>query len=129
MSTNKTQNYGLHTWEAGDDFLREEFNENFAAIDEGIFLNVFVTGSYEGTGTSGESPRTIELGFRPRVVLLMGNMSGGNTHLTPTVMALVIDGVRTDKVTLTDTGFTVTYQLNQKDDYYNPNPYRFIAWR
>ncbi len=33
MSTNKTQNYHLHAWEAGDDFLRTEFNENFAASD------------------------------------------------------------------------------------------------
>ncbi len=29
MSTKKTQNYQLHQWEATDDFLRAEFNENF----------------------------------------------------------------------------------------------------
>ena len=33
MSTNKTQNYGLHAWEAEDDFLRTEFNENFEKLD------------------------------------------------------------------------------------------------
>lgn len=33
MSTNKSENLGLHLWEAEDDFLRTEFNENFTAID------------------------------------------------------------------------------------------------
>ena len=34
MSTKKTQNYQLHQWEATDDFLRTEFNENFGKLDE-----------------------------------------------------------------------------------------------
>lgn len=33
MSTNKTQNYNLHSWVPEDDFLRSEFNENFTGID------------------------------------------------------------------------------------------------
>ena len=36
MSTNKTPNYNLHAWEPGDDFLRREFNENFAALDTAV---------------------------------------------------------------------------------------------
>ena len=46
MSTNKTQNYALHAWEPEDDFLREEFNQNFAAIDAALHGKaemVFVT--------------------------------------------------------------------------------------
>ncbi len=31
VSQNQTECFGLHLWEAGDDFLREEFNENAAA--------------------------------------------------------------------------------------------------
>lgn len=34
MSSRKTTNLGLHAWEPTDQFTREEFNENFAAIDE-----------------------------------------------------------------------------------------------
>ena len=36
MSTKKTQNYQLHQWEATDDFLRTEFNENFTKLDEAV---------------------------------------------------------------------------------------------
>ena len=53
MSTNKTQNYALHTWEPEDDFLREEFNQNFAAIDailKGKAEMVF--GTYTGNKSS-----------------------------------------------------------------------------
>ena len=33
MSTKKTTNYNLHSWEPDDDFLRSEFNENFDKLD------------------------------------------------------------------------------------------------
>lgn len=33
MSTNKTQNYNLHSWVPEDDFLRSEFNDNFTSLD------------------------------------------------------------------------------------------------
>ena len=33
MSTNKSEHLNLHLWEPEDDFLRTEFNENFAALD------------------------------------------------------------------------------------------------
>lgn len=33
MSSGKTTNLNLHAWEPEDRFMREEFNENFAAID------------------------------------------------------------------------------------------------
>ncbi len=80
MSTNKTKNYQLHSWEAADDFLREEFNENFAALDEVIHEQP-ITGSYIGTyaGSGSMTPedQTITLGFTPRIVLVViqaGNM-------------------------------------------------------
>ena len=97
MSSNKTTNYQLHSWEPGDDFLRTEFNENFSALDtaikgvetgassalagarsalEGSISAVstvangkvsIVTGSYGGDGTQG---RVISLGFNPKAVLI-----------------------------------------------------------
>ena len=36
MSANKSQNLKLHLWEPEDNFLRAEFNENFAAIDTAV---------------------------------------------------------------------------------------------
>lgn len=33
MSTNKTQNYQLHSWVPEDDFLHSEFNDNFTSLD------------------------------------------------------------------------------------------------
>ncbi len=36
MSTNKTQNYNLHSWVPEDDFIRSEFNENFTGIDAAL---------------------------------------------------------------------------------------------
>ena len=36
MSTNKSEHLNLHLWEPEDDFLREEFKENFTAIDRAV---------------------------------------------------------------------------------------------
>ena len=63
MSTNKTQNYQLHSWVPEDKFLRAEINENFARLDGSARV---VVGSYEGDGAA---ERTISLGFQPKVVL------------------------------------------------------------
>lgn len=76
MSTNKTEHYGLHAWEPGDDFVRAEFNENFAKLDAALASLAqglgdkleLVTGSYTGDGKSYHS---IPLGFRPRLVMIL----------------------------------------------------------
>ena len=36
MSSNKSQNLQLHLWEPEDNFLRTEFNANFAALDAAV---------------------------------------------------------------------------------------------
>ena len=77
MSTNQTASYGLHLWEPGDHFLREEFNENFAALDSAAR---FTAGSYIGDGAES---RFISLGFTPTAVLVVsqhGDMGGGYTY-------------------------------------------------
>ena len=65
MSTNKTQKYQLHAWEPGDDFLREEFNENFSLLDEKAVQVLF--GTYQG---DGRSEREISLGLTPLAMLV-----------------------------------------------------------
>lgn len=85
MSTNKTENYQLHRWEPEDDFLRQEFNENFAAIDAALHGKAEVVfGTYTGNRSSR---RTIQLEFTPTVLLLIAaggvpsSYSGGLTAL------------------------------------------------
>ena len=69
VSQNQTERYGLHLWEPEDNFLREEFNENFAALDKVLGAkSEVVFGSYTGTGTAN---RVISLGFTPRCVILV----------------------------------------------------------
>lgn len=65
MSSHKTARFQLHTWEPGDDFLRTEFNTNFAALDTSVRM---LTGTYTG---DGEAERVIDLGLTPLAVLLM----------------------------------------------------------
>lgn len=78
MSSNKTTNYRLHRWEAVDDFLREEFNENFSMLDDAARV---VYGTYTGDGARS---KFIDLGFTPKAVLVVnqeGQMSTGyNMH-------------------------------------------------
>lgn len=129
MSANKTQNFGLHVWEAGDDFLREEFNENFAAIDDGLLDMQIVTGLYKGTGSATQD---IVLGFRPRAVLVLPNMINYSTDYRG-ISGLAVEGGENEGVTITDTGFRVGHILNSgnssADGGYPRNPFRFIAWR
>ena len=135
MSTNKTENYGLHAWVAGDDFLREEINENFALLDGAVEECQVVVGTYMGTG--GSTTQTITLGFRPKAVLSLTNRvahsssSSGRNRAT-----LALDGANVDGyLTITDTGFQVSNALNvsSQDDYnrdsYPYNPYRYIVWK
>ena len=59
-----TEHYGLHQWESTDDFLRTDFNTDFAKIDAAIG-EMLVFGSFTGNGVDG---RIIDLGFTPRMV-------------------------------------------------------------
>ena len=71
MSSKKTTNYKLHQWEATDDFLRTEFNENFGTLDTAV-RNLLIAGSYTGSGTD---TRTISLGFTPRLVFVISEQA------------------------------------------------------
>ncbi len=75
---NYTEHYQLHQWEPSDNFLRTDFNQDFARIDTGIRAAKaqaerlerekaeISTGAYTGDNAAS---RTIHLGFRPRAVL------------------------------------------------------------
>lgn len=108
MSSNQTQNYGLHQWEPGDSFLREEFNENFGAID-GAMAGAVVFGTYTGDGNSS---RNINLGRRPKAVILAPNNGfwGNGSSVRSGLFGgnLTLSGY----AQITDAGFTVSYSSN-----------------
>ena len=86
MATNQTQRYGLHLWEPGDDFLREEFNENFAVLDA---IPEAVTGSYTGDGAASQF---IALGFTPKAVLVFAGHGCTADHLSTYYGGLALPG-------------------------------------
>ncbi len=154
MSTRKTQNYQLHQWEATDDFLRTEFNENFGKLDEAVAAEVaaradavsglntalgkkpeVVTGSYTGDGTKG---RTISLGFQPKAVFVIpstGRLAG--TYLYAGGLALPGQPVAVNSyemAAITTTGFRVSHTyLNHANygEYFTANEsgvvYHYLA--
>jgi len=125
MSASKTKCFGLHVWEGGDDFLRSEFNENFAALD-GALAGLregkaeLVMGTYAGDGAA---QRVIELGFAPRAVVATTNEGTTYTSDSSTYGGLALRdaplrgrgayGGRPALV-LGETGFTVYYTPDAK---------------
>ena len=88
-----TENYGLHQWEATDNFLRTDFNTDFEMIDEALGVKAeAITGTYSGNG--GTSTRTISLGFRPRAVMVT-RADGAMPSMTGSLYicgGLILDG-------------------------------------
>lgn len=124
MSTKRTEHYGLHAWEAGDSFLREEFNENFTAVD-GLLGKLergkirMVAGSYTG---DGEFYQHIDLGAEPRMVMVTryGRMHEGSYVYGGVAYA----GAPGEGMVIGDGGFTVGtnsgnfVRINQRTSVY-----------
>ena len=111
MSTKKTRNYQLHQWEPADNFLRAEFNENFTKLDEAVAAEVAArAGAVNGLNTPEASTRRIELGFRPKMVLLASSES-----LSIGVLAIDQTVAGAKWVVIDDTGFTVYHGLYSTD--------------
>jgi len=128
MSTNKTQHYHLHAWEAGDDFLRTEINENFAAVEEAITGKAtLVTGSYVGDGTS---IRVIDLG-RPIKALLLESTAGTRLYNGRVNGGLVLPDGPLDEKACAIVGTTFVLNGNgsfQSNLNIKGNTIYYIAW-
>ena len=80
MASNYTENYGLCQWEAGDSFVRTEFNQDNQKIDaalkavEGCNCQLHVK-TYTGTGASG--PVTHTFPYKPMFLVILTD--GGGT--------------------------------------------------
>jgi len=109
MSSGKTEHFSLHQWAAGDNFLRGEFNENFARIDSAVAAKAsVVVGSYEA---SSASPLAVELGFQPVAVLL--EATDGSRASLPPYGGLLLPGAplmygKEAQAEITPTGFRVS---------------------
>lgn len=114
-----TENLGLHQWEPEDNFLRSDFNEDFAKIDAAVrqvgdakadkgtteaavtALQTAVSQKVEivtGTYTGNGSTLNITLGFRPQAVIIPAGY-----------FTMVGLGECNSLVIVTNTGFRVTY--------------------
>lgn len=115
MSTHKTPNYKLHKWESQDDFLRTEFNENFAKIDAEALRIIFgvYTGAYSFSNTTLTK---ITLGSKPKAVMIVPydgtcSNSGGRSYDAIAGAGYPAAG---GVLTLDETGFSV---YNRDTDY------------
>jgi len=130
MSTNKTQHYHLHAWEAGDDFLRTEINENFAGLERVIRGQIkVVAGTYIGDGTKN---REINLGA-PILALLLENTFGSRTNGAFVHGGLVLPGLPLEREScvIQGTKFIVTTDSSLQTEYRRTNQnnlnYAYIA--
>ena len=134
MASGKTANYGLSQWEATDQVVMKDFNDDNEKIDAGIKAaqvlaedanalaektagaawtnenSPFVIGTYTGNATASGMSQHIELGFKPKVVwaqrLYLGPM-GADYALAIQGSSLVVSD--TTIFGLTDTGFTAGF--------------------
>lgn len=134
VSQNQTERYGLHLWEPGDDFLREEFNENFEALDRSTRV---ITGVYIGDGAAC---RSITLGFTPSAVLLMtadgqsytssNGFRYGGLALAEAPLVDSMYGDRYPVLSIEEDGFYAYENLAEKIHVYQKNArYFYLAFR
>ena len=128
---NYTPNYGLHQWEPEDNFLRTDFNQDFAKIDAAIqgvadtadakkadkSALAEVKGLAEGKCRvipgrlvgDGEEYQDIPLGARPKAVFLSW---GASTYLA-------VESANNFGLSLTDNGFRVGRSNSSSDRFFN----------
>ena len=134
MASGKTANYGLSQWEATDQVVMKDFNDDNEKIDARIkeakdaaehaqetadnLVAVaftpdnlpFVVGTYTGKGSDDGDTQTINLGFKPTLMLVQGiemNAQGSNSVIA--TQASVYTHSKYTLFQITDTGFTVCH--------------------
>ena len=129
MSTNHTANYDLCQWEATDQVLRTDFNQDNAKIDAA--LAALAGGLFKmrcGYYVGNDAPdQTFTLGFTPKVVLVLHNTGKtyryengihqywGGLAVEDSPLQWVEDGVASPVLWLTFGGFVIT---NKKSGNY-----------
>ena len=116
---NYTTNYHLPQWVESDRIMMEDFNEAMDSIDQSIkaaSLPTYVIGNYTGNGET----QTIELGFRPKFVIITGQVTGaGMSTSVPYLYTLFSGGNHIKNVLkFIETGFSV---IHEAQTYPDPN--------
>ena len=114
----KTTNYQLPKWEKTDRIQMKDFNDMTATLDAALKANAdaiaavgYVTGTYTGTGSY---PRTIDLGFQPKAVVVTTN--SGSPFGGVFGVGMPLSGY----AEVTANGFTLKAEyVNQKNTVYN----------
>ena len=147
MATNYTANYGLCQWEAEDNFLREEFNQDNAKIDaalkglENTKANSSTTnsrltalenrvevivGSYTGDGAA---TRTIDLGFTPKAVLLEHPSGMRMTNNNIAFGGLALLNFPANGFQIVEGGFSVRYNSGYVHTNNSGTVYHYLAFK
>ncbi|WP_186566638.1 hypothetical protein [Lawsonibacter celer] len=123
-----TDNYQLHQWEPGDDFLRTDFNEDLAKIDAELQKTAqsvprVAVGTYVGDGTYGSAGASnLTFDFKPTLVLLFcpGDSSRQAVCLPGTNGNAKAFGANNSQVYVTWSGNTVSwYSPDSKQAQFN----------
>ena len=142
---NDTENYHLPQWEETDRIMRTDFNQMCADIESGIVeakkkadeaystdYPPLVIGTYAG---GGETETPVDVGFRPRFVLITGQVAGYEDTQVRCILAAG-PGLMTSALRFHDEGFSIRTisKLNSGTrDYPHMNDlgktYTYIAFR
>ena len=110
----QTEHYQLPQWEAHDPVRREDFNASMERIDAAVAAAQaasgelpYATGSYTGNGTT----QTIEVGFRPRFVIVTGQATESTVGATVLLGYIAFSGgTQINKVlSFAESGFSIAY--------------------
>ena len=141
MSTNKTENYQLHSWVPEDDFHLTEINENFTKLDQALDQELkkrdatlkkkgqLVTGTYTG---NGESAQTFDLGAPVLAVLIEcynGKRPSTNSSVTQGGLIFLDHGLGSGAAYISGNTFSVCagggglWEMNKSNVVYY-----YLAW-
>ena len=120
----KTTNYQLPKWEKTDRIQMKDFNDMTATLDAALKANAdaiaavgYVTGTYTGTGSY---PRTIDLGFQPKAVVVTTNSGCTNNSGSPFGGVFGVGMPLSRYAEVASNGFVLKEEyVNQKNTVYN----------
>lgn len=133
MASNYTENYGLCQWEATDQVLRTEFNEDNQKVDTALSSLAqktsdletglskcgncrIIYGSYTGSGQAGPSyPTSLTFDRKPLAVFVMAQINSSNTGNASLTM------IRGAQWTFSFSRCSVTWSENGVSWYYSEN--------
>lgn len=138
---NYTENYHLPQWVKTDRIMMDDFNAAMASLEDGLTTAQatadeavrlpYAAGSYVGNGVSLWDGQDINLGFRPSFVIVSGQKEVHGYYTgTERYFVATAGTVFSTYITLTDTGFHLSYSSNDSPNLNEADHvYDYIAFR